>query len=422
MGEKGKNSFAITISPLLPNTKYYWRAFVVEGDTYYYGDIKEFTTKALEVSVATGEATKITGSSATLSGIVNGLEANPTYTYGVLIAPENNPVPKEYQATSNENGNFSVVVNSLTEGMTYNWMAYAKDATGYKYGIMKHFVAKKTENKERDILIAFYEATGGENWTNNTNWCSEQPLSEWYGVSLDLEGKVRVVDLPRNNLTGEGSLAGLESMISAQFIGNHLTGLNLSNCSSLETLECRENRQITTLNLSGCIALNDLYVSENQINSLELSDCINLKLLYCEKNQLTTLDLSKNTLLENLHCSNNVLNSINIRECTNLVWLFIGKNQIQGELNVSNFQNLRGLDLTSNQFTSINASNCPVLEYIICATNQLKTVNIKGCSKMAIINSTGNQIETFYLDKVPSSFKYDTWMENGNQYPLFIYE
>ena len=39
--------------------------------------------------------------------------------------------------------------------------------------------------EERAALKNIYDALGGENWINNTNWCSNQPLNEWYGVETD---------------------------------------------------------------------------------------------------------------------------------------------------------------------------------------------------------------------------------------------
>ena len=34
----------------------------------------------------------------------------------------------------------------------------------------------------REALIKFYKAMDGDHWLNNTNWCSDKPISEWYGV------------------------------------------------------------------------------------------------------------------------------------------------------------------------------------------------------------------------------------------------
>ena len=76
---------------------------------------------------------------------------------------------------------------------------------------------------DRAVLEAFYDATGGANWTRNTNWKTAAPLSEWYGVAVALNGGVATVRglwfgrIGRNNLTGEiprelGRLRNLERL------------------------------------------------------------------------------------------------------------------------------------------------------------------------------------------------------------------
>ena len=37
-------------------------------------------------------------------------------------------------------------------------------------------------------MEALYDATGGASWTNNTNWKTSAPLSEWYGVVAGTSG------------------------------------------------------------------------------------------------------------------------------------------------------------------------------------------------------------------------------------------
>lgn len=57
--------------------------------------------------------------------------------------------------------------------------------------------------KERDALIALYKATNGDKWIKNDNWCSDKPLSEWYGVKCnDTNSNVWGLYLDSNNLTG----------------------------------------------------------------------------------------------------------------------------------------------------------------------------------------------------------------------------
>ena len=68
---------------------------------------------------------------------------------------------------------------------------------------------------DRGVLKLLYDDTGGPNWTNSENWLSDEPLGEWYGVSVDKEGRVTSLDLPNNDLTGTippalGQLGNLE--------------------------------------------------------------------------------------------------------------------------------------------------------------------------------------------------------------------
>ena len=55
---------------------------------------------------------------------------------------------------------------------------------------------------DRAALVALYNATGGANWTNNTNWLSNEALSEWHRVETDEDGRVTALRLVANELTG----------------------------------------------------------------------------------------------------------------------------------------------------------------------------------------------------------------------------
>lgn len=67
---------------------------------------------------------------------------------------------------------------------------------------------------EGGILEIFYNATDGPNWTNDTNWVTDAPLSKWHGVQTDADGRVTRIWLADNGLAGElpselGDLDGL---------------------------------------------------------------------------------------------------------------------------------------------------------------------------------------------------------------------
>ena len=54
----------------------------------------------------------------------------------------------------------------------------------------------------RAALVALYHATGGDNWTSNTNWLSTKHIREWHGVLTHQDSTVSHLQLHRNNLVG----------------------------------------------------------------------------------------------------------------------------------------------------------------------------------------------------------------------------
>ena len=85
-------------------------------------------------------------------------------------------------------------------------------------------------DEDRQVLIDFYRSTGGPDWLFNTNWLSDRPLGEWYGVSTD--GYGLVTGLTPYTIDGEQPLGGSGSRLT----GNGLSGVIPSSLSQLEKL------------------------------------------------------------------------------------------------------------------------------------------------------------------------------------------
>ena len=58
-------------------------------------------------------------------------------------------------------------------------------------------------DNDRENLVSFYDATDGDNWDDNTDWKSEEPLGQWFGVDTDEDGEVLSLRLEENNLSGD---------------------------------------------------------------------------------------------------------------------------------------------------------------------------------------------------------------------------
>ena len=94
---------------------------------------------------------------------------------------------------------------------------------------------------ERDALIALYNATDGPHWKDNTNWCSDKPLSEWYGVYLSGE-RVSELNLEFNGLNGTlpaelSNLKSLKRLVIAESEGRISNMEAIFGLPALESLE-----------------------------------------------------------------------------------------------------------------------------------------------------------------------------------------
>jgi hypothetical protein len=90
------------------------------------------------------------------------------------------------------------------------------------------------------VLQALYAATGGEQWEEKTGWMSDDPLSQWEGVTINTSGRVTRLELTSNNLRGTTLLSCLHHLMNAGNIPHELSQL-----SSLRVLYLSDN------NLSG---------------------------------------------------------------------------------------------------------------------------------------------------------------------------
>ena len=269
---------------------------------------------------------------------------------------------------------------------------------------------------DRAALVTFYNATGGANWTFNTNWLSNEPLSEWRGVTTNDDGRVTELDLRNNQLTGEipVELAQLTQLESLALGSNRLKveiPEELGQLSRLQRLDLRNNQltgeipvelsqlpQLETLNLSSNQLTGEIPVELSQLPQLEslalfgnqltgeipveLSQLPQLETLNLSSNQLTgeiPVELSQLPQLRNLYLFGNQLTGeipVELSQLTQLETLALGSNQLTGEIPVelSQLSQLTGLSLDGNQLTGeipVELSQLSQLDGLDLSRNQL---------------------------------------------------
>ena len=93
-------------------------------------------------------------------------------------------------------------------------------------------VTTETLNSDRDILVAFYKATGESQYLYN--WGTDRPLSEWRGVTTNEEG--RVIKLIFTEGKGNGDLRGLSELKILSISNSALESLNVAGCEKLDSI------------------------------------------------------------------------------------------------------------------------------------------------------------------------------------------
>ena len=154
---------------------------------------------------------------------------------------------------------------------SYAFEVVAADAGGLKAKRTVAVVVTEARSpgisKDWRALVALYNATDGDDWTDDDNWSSstkeaEAPtaseLDSWHGVTVS-DGRVVSLDLGSNELKGSipKALGDLSQLKDLDLSGNRLTGSipsELGDLSDLEMLTLEDNR------LTGSIprALGDL--------------------------------------------------------------------------------------------------------------------------------------------------------------------
>ncbi len=168
---------------------------------------------------------------------------------------------------------------------------------------------------------------------------------------------------------------------------NNLNALDVTGLTELELLNCMINYELPAITgVEGCTALNILDCGKCAISSLDLSNLAGLQELYCNDNQLTVLyadnkpaltilDVSTNPKLEEVDCHNCALVTLEVYNCPVLEYIDCRNNQLE-ELHTASNTNLMYLLCNSNQLTELGLDNNSKLLYLWCNQNQLTSLDM----------------------------------------------
>lgn len=133
-------------------------------------------------------------------------------------------------------------------------------------------------------------------------------------------------------------------------------------------------------------------VKEKNISKLDGVEYFpNLKTLDCSKNQLTSLDVSKNTALTQLKCYVNQLTTLDVSKNTALTLLNCCNNNL-ASLELPKSTALSELQCYNNQLITLDVSKNTGLGYLVCSINKLTSLDVSMNTKLGHLSCESNKL------------------------------
>lgn len=179
--------FYAMLTPLLPSTTYYYRAYAINGIGTGYGSVMSFTTES-SISLPTVTVSDINSIGVTVAtggGNVTDDGGTTVTVKGIVVNRMGNPSLLSYDFVTNDGsgeGSFTTYLNNLSCGTKYYVRAYATNSLGTAYSSeQKEFTTSTPSGTQYKFYYIVTLSDGAVKYTNTATGISD--IRSW-GNSL----------------------------------------------------------------------------------------------------------------------------------------------------------------------------------------------------------------------------------------------
>ena len=307
------------------------------------------------------------------------------------------------------------------------------------------FIEQEINTSERAALVSFYKALNGDKWYIKTNWLSDKPVGEWYGITTNALGQVVKIDMKEN--TGLwGNIKFLEYLSQLEYLGckgativsfrikdhsnikdivmsacdifiescpnletmnnyadipslSYKGSIHVVNCPKLYDMSSAGKLVFETFKLERCPNLTNLTLGQVVTTSLYLTSVKNLEELKIRKCQIDYLNIEGLPKLQNFSAESGTLKKINFSNCMALRNVECLYNSLL-ELEIDNCDNLTTINVRNNKLTQLDVSTCQNLKYLTCNANYIYELKLN--SQLSSLYCFDNQLQVLNLTNSPN--------------------
>lgn len=250
----------------------------------------------------------------------------------------------------------------------------------------------------------------------------EQEAITWFDIVADEDGIASVKGIEYFSQLTDLSVTGsqiteLDLTKNTQLINliindTNISRLNLSNKTELMLVSLSGNTNLNTLDLTNCLALEDLSLLRSNISKLDLSGCPNLVELDTGFSPVSSVNLSQNSLLTTLRMNDNQLTKIDLSANTKLERVYLNNNQLS-KIDFSGNKKLTRINVADNQLTELNLAENPLLISLTCSGNNLSHLDLSHNKLLEDLSISRNHLADLTINEV--DFPNLTYIVNATQ-------